>query len=81
MLSITQSTSCIKTQLDNTLEVVVTKFNFHEAQRGNQPLEIWLSTMLDPRIDFFVKNFNYDGKNVVMISEKVVKRYAILSHS
>lgn len=51
---------------DKTLQVVGTSFNFQQEKKGNEPLENWLTRLLDPRIDFNVKTFDYDGKNVVL---------------
>ena len=52
---------------DKTLEVVGTKFSFHQKKVGNEELENWLATQLSPRVDFQGFEFSYDGKNVVII--------------
>ena len=46
---------------DATLTVVGTSFQPRAAKKGNEDLEMWLSRMLDPRVDFRIVEFEYRG--------------------
>lgn len=47
---------------DGTHEIVGTTFHAKSHKKGNEELELWLSTRLNPRIDFEVYEFDYEGK-------------------
>jgi len=51
---------------DDTHEVVGTHFQPHQAKKGNEELENWLLRLLQPRIDFSIHEFDYDGKHIVL---------------
>lgn len=44
---------------DKTHSIIGTSFKAKTHKKGNEDLESWLSTRLDPRIDFFVYEFEY----------------------
>lgn len=52
---------------DAPLAVVGTEFSPRTAKKGNEDLEMWLSRMLEPRIDFRIAEFEYDGHAMVML--------------
>lgn len=51
---------------DNTHNILGTKFRPKLAKVGAQELENWLTTQLEPRIDFKIFEFQYEGKNIVL---------------
>jgi ATP-dependent DNA helicase RecG len=51
---------------DNTHEIIGTQFKPKEYKIGNQELENWLVTQLDPKIDFVIYEHELDGKNIVL---------------
>lgn len=50
---------------DNTQQIIGTTFKAksHKA-KGNEELEMWLTNRLDPKINFQIYNFEYDGKQI-----------------
>jgi ATP-dependent DNA helicase RecG len=52
---------------DATHEVVGTTFNPKTAKKGNQLLEIWLASLLNPRVDFRFLEGAINGKRVVVL--------------
>lgn len=52
---------------DKTHEVVGTKTSLNMLKIGNQDLEMWLATLLTPRIDFKIFEFKNNGKDVAFI--------------
>jgi ATP-dependent DNA helicase RecG len=52
---------------DATHKVVGTSFKPTMEKIGNEEVELWLSRMLSPRIDFRIYEFEYQGKKVVLI--------------
>ncbi|MCP4752413.1 MAG: transcriptional regulator [Proteobacteria bacterium] len=52
---------------DGTHRIVGTDFRMSRAKKGGEELEHWLSTRLDPRIDFIVSEFDYRGKTIVLL--------------
>ncbi len=52
---------------DFSHQILGTSFNpaTHKA-KGNEDIEHWLLTRLNPKIDFHYYNFNFDGKNIVI---------------
>ena len=51
---------------DDTHEVVGTTFRPSEAKKGNEELEHWLAQRLNPRIDFRIYEFAYEGKRIAL---------------
>ncbi len=51
---------------DDTHEIVGTKFKPKSEKVGNEILESWLNSMLNPRVNFHIFEFIYEGKSVVM---------------
>ncbi|MDL1981095.1 MAG: putative DNA binding domain-containing protein [Deltaproteobacteria bacterium] len=51
---------------DDTHEVVGTHFQPRQAKKGNEELENWLLRLLQPRINFSIHEFDYDGKHIVL---------------
>ena len=51
---------------DATLAVVGTSFQPRSAKKGNEDLEMWLSRMLDPRLDFRIVEFEHRGQPIVL---------------
>jgi len=51
---------------NDTLEVVGTKFSPKTLKKGNEEVEHWLAQRLNPRIDFSIFEFSYNGKEVVL---------------
>ena len=47
---------------DNTHIIKGTKFSARKHKKGNEELEHWLVTRLNPRIDFNIHEFDYDDK-------------------
>lgn len=52
---------------DQTHKVVGTKLKPKQKRVGNQELEIWLATLLSPRINFIIHEFEYENRPVVII--------------
>lgn len=52
---------------NNTHKIVGTKFKPKQAKYGSQLLENWLATLLEPRIDFKIHEFEYDGMPIVIL--------------
>lgn len=52
---------------DATHEVIGTSFDPQEAKVGNQSLILWISTQLEPDIQFYFHKVNIDGNNVVLM--------------
>lgn len=51
---------------DKSHEIVGTKFKPKQYKIGNQELENWLATQLEPRIDFIIYEFNYEGHDIAI---------------
>lgn len=51
---------------DETHAVKGTTFKPKETKKGNEELENWLAHNLNPRIDFEIFEFEYEGKNIVI---------------
>lgn len=52
---------------DKTHKIIGTNFSFSTAKQGSQDLELWLRNLLFPRINFEVFEFDYNGKDIVLI--------------
>ena len=53
---------------DATLAVVGTSFQPRATKKGNEDLEMWLSRMLDPRLDFRIVEFEHRGQPIGSVS-------------
>lgn len=51
---------------DDSHSIVGTAFSPKRTKKGNEELENWLTRMLDPKIDFRIHEFTFDGKNIVI---------------
>lgn len=51
---------------DETKKLVGTDFRPKTEKKGNQELENWLATQLNPRIDFLIMDFDYNGLHFVI---------------
>ena len=60
---------------DNIHEVVGTHFQPRQAKKGNEELENWLLRLLQPRIDFSIHEFDYDGKHIVLFEILISRRW------
>jgi ATP-dependent DNA helicase RecG len=52
---------------NGTQKIKGTTFTFVNAKHGNQDLELWLRTYLEPKINFEIFEFDYEGKPVVLL--------------
>ena len=50
---------------DGTHNILGTNFRFDEAKEGNQDLELWLRTLLQPKINFTIFEFDYELQNIL----------------
>lgn len=51
---------------DGSHQIIGTKFKAKTAQHKKEDLEHWLAQRLNPRIDFVIKEFDYEGKHISM---------------
>ena len=58
---------------DKTHRIIGTDFNPKEKKIGNQEIENWLATQLNPRIDFRIYEIEYEGKKVVIFEVDAAK--------
>lgn len=52
---------------DTTHELVDTAFSPGKEKVGNQGLDLWISTQLDPQVQFYFHAVNMEGKKVVLL--------------
>lgn len=52
---------------DGTLQIKGTNFSFIGAKEGNQDLELWIRTLLHPKINFEIFEFKYNNKDIVLL--------------
>lgn len=52
---------------DKTHAIVGTNFTPNSSKIGNDNLDFWLSQHLNPHIDFRIYEFEYNGKNIVIL--------------
>ena len=52
---------------DKTQLIKGTNFKFENAKQGNQDLELWLRNLLAPKINFEIFEFDYSGKQIVLL--------------
>ena len=63
---------------DGTHNIVGTSFKPSQDKIGNQELELWLSIMLNPSIDFRIFEFIYEGKAIALIQIPAANNQPIL---
>ena len=51
---------------DAPITVVGTSFTPRTTKKGNEDIEMWLSRMLDPRLDFRIIEFEHSGQPIVL---------------
>ncbi len=51
---------------DGTHEVIGTTFRPNSTKKGGEELELWLSRMLSPRIDFRIYEFEFQGHQIAL---------------
>ena len=52
---------------DVTQIIKGTNFTFSNAKQGNQDLELWLRNLLHPKFNWEIFEFDYHGKNIVLL--------------
>jgi len=52
---------------DSTHRIIGTTFNAKTYKKGNEDLEHWLATRLNPRIDFVIYEFDYDSSRHISL--------------
>ncbi len=52
---------------DTTHEIIGTKFDPQREKIGNQGLDLWISTQLNPQVQFYFHKTEIDGKNLVLL--------------
>jgi len=58
---------------DATHKLVGTNFNPKQEKKGNQEIENWIATQLNPRIDFRIYEFIFEGKKIVLFQVDAAK--------
>jgi predicted HTH transcriptional regulator len=59
--------------VDKTHKIVGTSFKPKSAKKGGQPLEHWLSSNLDPKINFEIIEMEYEGKFISLFKIESAK--------
>ena len=62
---------------DQTHDVVGTTFSPHTEKRGNEPLENWLSKLLNPRIDLRFHELRLDDRRVALLEIESASRQPV----
>ncbi len=52
---------------DETHEIIGTTFDPHSSKVGNQSLELWIGTQLEPQVQFYFHHTVINGNNVVLL--------------
>ena len=52
---------------DKAHSIVGTNFRPMSTKKGNEEIEHWIATRLNPRIDFRIFEFNYKNKHIILI--------------
>lgn len=52
---------------DETHDVVGTTFDPRSEKKGNQSLDLWISTQLEPQVQFYFHTIEYQGQHVVLL--------------
>jgi ATP-dependent DNA helicase RecG len=52
---------------DRTHEITGTSFKISNSKKGNQDLELWLRTLLFPKVYFEIFEFDYHGKAITLL--------------
>ncbi|MDR0393911.1 MAG: putative DNA binding domain-containing protein [Tannerella sp.] len=75
-ISALSNAACIHTQAfgylvfgveNETHRIVGTDFKAGSYKKGNEELENWLATRLNPRVDFTIYEFDYEGNNHISL--------------
>jgi predicted HTH transcriptional regulator len=62
---------------DGSKKIIGTNFFPKSTKKGNQELENWLATQLNPRIDFNIFEFVYDGKALSIFRIEATKNMPV----
>lgn len=62
---------------DQTKKVVGTSFHFNSTKKGNEPLYNWVYRKLNPQIDFYAYELEYEGNQVLIIEIDKAKNYPV----
>ena len=62
---------------DKTKKVVGTTFRLGNAKKGNEPLYNWIYRKLNPKIDFYAYEIEYEGNKVLIIEIDKAKTYPV----
>ena len=65
---------------NDTHKIDGTNFNPQKTKKGNQSLELWLSTLIEPRIPFFFHTVEIEGKTVVLMEIEAAHSSPIRFH-
>lgn len=63
---------------DATHKVVGSKYKPTHDKIGNEEIELWLSRMLNPRIDFRIYEFQYQGKDIALFQIPAANNLPVL---
>lgn len=58
---------------DVTHKLVGTNFNPKQEKKGNQEIENWIATQLNPRVDFRIHEFVFEGKKFILFQVDAAK--------
>lgn len=53
---------------DKTRKIVGTKFRYRACKIGNEPLENWLSRLLEPKVNFYFDQIRIDDQDIVVLT-------------
>ena len=62
---------------DSTHDIVGTRFAPSATKKGNEPLENWLTRLVNPRVDFRFYKVTMDGKQVVVLEIEPASRQPV----
>lgn len=62
---------------DKTHAIVGTKFSPSTARRGNEPLQTWWYSQINPRIEFHFNELNVDGQRIVLMEIEPASRQPV----
>ncbi|MCY4410112.1 MAG: putative DNA binding domain-containing protein [Caldilineaceae bacterium] len=62
---------------DETHAIVGTNFSPSTARKGNEPLETWLYSKINPNIEFRFNELNVDGQRVVLLEIEPASRQPV----
>ena len=52
---------------DSTHDITGTTFDPQKTKQGNQGLDLWIATQLEPQVQFYFHKVTIEGKNVVLL--------------